>query len=274
MVWFDRWRNSPGVGPAGGLLSAALLTLVATAPASISAAPGAAGGAPVAAPTPDLAPMGKQVLLRTLNGAPAPGIDVRLVPAMPAMGGPPAAASAQTARTDATGAATFGELGRWMWLVSFQGSFQGRPLQSVAAQGRPPFGRTRSGGGFPLQVEPQEEGDAPAQVGGAGMAQPVMFVLVPFGAGWAPTLDLGLVSAAPLPLTAPAPPAASAGAPPIAASPAPADGGDLRPPLYLIPGAAALLIGLHAARRRLARILAARRRGGAARHACAEGEGA
>ena len=105
------------------------------------------------------------------------------------------------------------------------------------------------------------------------MAQPALFVLVPVSAGWAPTFDLGLQHGTAAFDRAATPPA-SAGPALIAAGPAPAAGGDLRPPLYLIPGAVALLIGLHAARRRLAGILAERRRRGAAPQAGAEGEGA
>jgi hypothetical protein len=146
------------------------------------------------------------VLMRTLSGAPVPDLGVTLTPAPATMGGPPSGVAGQHGRTDAQGRVTFTGLGRWIWMVSFTGQYQGRALQPVTRQGQPPYGRTRAGGGFPLAVEPQEEGDAPTPVVSAGQVQPEVqtapFVLVPIAAAeWVPALDLALPTENPVPLS-------------------------------------------------------------------------
>jgi hypothetical protein len=147
----------------------------------------------------------KVVLVRTLGGAPVPDLTVDLAPAPATLGGPPPGTAGQHGRTDAQGMARFTGLGRWIWMVSFAGRYQERALQPLAGQGQPPYGRTRAGGGFPLAVEPQEEGDAPTPVVSAGQVQPEVqtatFVLVPTAAEWAPALDLALPPENPVPLS-------------------------------------------------------------------------
>jgi hypothetical protein len=193
-------------------LAAAGLILVLALPAAFSS-PRAWAADP--SPTPNLAvtPLSrwdpttvqKVVLVRTLSGAPVPDLTVDLAPAPATLGGPPAGTAGQHGRTDAQGSARFTGLGRWIWIVSFAGRYQERALQAVALQGRPPYGRTRGGGGFPLEVEPQEEGEAPTPVVVAGYVQPpaqvAAFVLVPTAAAWAPAVDLALPTENPVPLT-------------------------------------------------------------------------
>jgi hypothetical protein len=147
----------------------------------------------------------KVVLMRTLSGAPVPDLTVDLAPAPADFGGPPDGATEEHGRTDAQGMVRFTGLGRWIWMVAFTGQYQGRALQPVALQGRPPYGRTRAGGGFPLSIEPQEEGEAPTPVVVAGQVQPEVqtatFVLVPTATEWAPALDLALPTQNPVPLS-------------------------------------------------------------------------
>jgi hypothetical protein len=106
-------------------------------------------------------------------------------------------------------------------MISFSGEFQGRALQPVAEQGRPPWGRTRNGGGFPVVIQQQEEDAAatPVIVEGTPLqeVQPAMFALVAAGDFWAPTFDLALPSETPQPLSAVGtarPTEVAAGAPP------------------------------------------------------------
>jgi len=161
-------------------------------------------GAPAALPTPDLARVQKQIVVRLANGTAVPGLAVQLAPAALDMGGPPTGTSAQTAPTDHAGSVTFTGLGRWIWMLTVQGRFQGRALQAGAEQGRAPYGRTRGGGGFPVQVEVQEEAAAPTPVFVAGTPRPQVetsvFVLLPIGDRWAPALDLTLPGETPRPV--------------------------------------------------------------------------
>jgi hypothetical protein len=162
---------------------------------------------PAVTPLPgwDPATVRKVVLVRTRDGQPVPDLTVDLTPAADTMGGPPSDAAGQHGRTDAQGIVRFTGLGRWIWMVSFAGRFQGRALQAVTLQGQPPYGRTRAGGGVPLDVEPQEEGAAPTPVVIAGYVQPEVqtttFVLVPTAAAWALAVDLALPTENPVPLT-------------------------------------------------------------------------
>jgi hypothetical protein len=197
--WLSR-QAGPGL-----IVLTALLVNVSVRQASAASPPPTPN--PVVTPLPswDPATVQKVVLVRTLSGQPVPALVVDLVPARPELGGPPVGATGQQGRTDAQGMARFTGLGRWIWMVSFTGQYQGRVLQAVALQGRAPYGRTRAGGGFPLAVEPQEEGDAPTPVAVAGQAQPQVqtatFVLVPTADEWAPALDLALPTEHPVPLT-------------------------------------------------------------------------
>ena len=171
-------------------------------------APGARGTAP---PDP---PPAIWVRVTTTTGAPVAGLTVQLAPAPAALGGPAGGPPARVVPTDAAGIARFAAPGPGIWRVTFAGTYQGRPLAAPRAQGRPPAGAVRAGGGFPLQVEPQEEGAPPPAAG-----PPVLwaaFVLQPAGAVWRPAYDLG-----PLPTPAGAPTGASAPAPDAAGPPAP-----------------------------------------------------
>lgn len=162
-----------------------------------------------AEPTPtltnaDLPAMHKQIILRTTEGKVVSGIRVQLEPADPALGGPEAGTLAMSAATDAQGAATFAGLGPWLWMASFNGTFEGRGFQPVQQQGRAPYGRTRSGGGFPVMVQRQEEDASATPIIVQGTPQPEiqpsMFVLVPVQNQWVPSLDLALPGEHPQPL--------------------------------------------------------------------------
>jgi hypothetical protein len=192
----------------------------------------------------------KVVLVRTLNGQPVPDLSVNLVPAPDTIGGPPSGVAGQHGRTDAQGMVTFTGLARWIWMVSFTGQYQGRALQPVAVQGRPPYGRTRAGGGFPLAVEPQEEGDAPTPVVRAGQVQAEVqtatFVLVPIAAAdWAPALNLALPTENPVPLSdwALAPVSSVTGSVTLGLSP-PSAQDDLPRWLYLLVVFGLMLVGV------------------------------
>jgi hypothetical protein len=135
-------------------------------------------------------------------------------------------------------------------MVSFSGRYQGRALQPVGMQGRPPYGRTRAGGGFPLALEPQEEGDAPTPVVRSGQVQPEVqtatFVLVPTAAAeWTPALDLALPTENPVPLSdwalAPVSSVTSSVTPGLSV---PAAQDDLPRWLYLLPVFGLMLVGV------------------------------
>jgi hypothetical protein len=161
---------------------------------------GATAPTPPAVPT-ALAAVQLQLMMRTADGAPVPGIHVELVPAAPDAGGPPAGTSAKAAITNATGMVVFAELQGAIWWASFHGIYRGQPLAAVAAQGQPPYGTTH-GGGFVVQAALQEENDAPAPVVGqpAPAVETLAFVLLPTGAGWTPALDLAAPGSLPQPL--------------------------------------------------------------------------
>lgn len=146
----------------------------------------------------------KKVILRTVDGVTVPGITVVLAPADPELGGPPAVASVLRATTDEQGAALFEGLGRWVWVVTFSGEYQGHIMPPVGEQGRAPWGRTRAGNGFPVMLQRQEEDTSATPVTVGGLTQPEiqesLFVLVPAQDGWALTLDLALPGEAPQPL--------------------------------------------------------------------------
>lgn len=173
-------------------------------------------------PVPDLSYTRLQIMLRADTAAPVPGILVQLVPASPDLGGAPAGTPALQAVTDAAGTATFAGLGRWIWMARFAGQYAGRALAPLAEQGRPPYGTTRAGGGFPVLVQAQEEDEAPTPVVIAGQVQPEIqharFVLLAGAAGWVPTLDLATDDRLVRPLAAPTP-VASALVAPLAAPP-------------------------------------------------------
>lgn len=147
----------------------------------------------------------KRIVLRTNEGTAVPGIEVQLAPADPTPGGPEGGAEVQKAVTGSDGTATFEELGRRIWMVTFSGKFEGKALQSHEEQGKAPYGRTRSGGGFPVMVQRQEEDAPPTPVVVQGTpqpeVQPSLFVLTSVGNIWIPTLDLALPGEHPQPLT-------------------------------------------------------------------------
>jgi hypothetical protein len=220
-------------------------TLSATTP-TIESTPG-----PTAGPT-DYGTVSvlKQIVLRTTDGEPVAGITVQLVAAGPELGGPPTGTAAQQGITDEQGSATFTNLGRWVWMATFSGTFRGRDVQPVGEQARAPWGRTRTGSGFPVMLQRQEE-DAPATpVTVNGIAQPELqpslFVLVPAQDGWAPTLDLALPGDIPEPLfpVLTTVPSATPSAPPgaqVSNGTADQDLSDLAQWLYILPVAVALL---------------------------------
>jgi hypothetical protein len=212
---------------------------------------------PPLTPTPAVAPLPgwdpttvqKVVLVRTLDGQAVPDLTVDLTPAADTMGGPPSDAAGQHGRTDAQGMVRFTGLGRWIWMVSVAGRYQERALQPVTRQGQPPYGRTRAGGGFPLEVEPQEENEAPTPVVVAGHVQPQVqvasFVLVPTAAAWAPAVDLALPTENPVPLTdwGLAPVSTMSGV--SALAPPASDAGDNLPRwLYLLAVLGLMLVGV------------------------------
>jgi hypothetical protein len=139
----------------------------------------------------------------------------------------------------------FTRLGPWIWRARFAGVVEERPIQSVTAQGRAPFGTT-SGAGFVVRVQAQEE-HAALDAEGSPITPPIQvtaFVLVPVGEEWAPTLDLAGPGEPPQPLAAGAHTDSSASATSAAieqAAPAGVIGGeqgvpwDLLPLLWLLP---------------------------------------
>ena len=191
----QRHPTRPARNTLGSLLLGGLLLTVASARVA-TAAP----------PPPDLSRTQLHVLLRTAAGTPVPGITVEIVPAAADLGGLSGGSALPPALTDAGGGITVVGLGRWIWRARFRGQFQGQALQPIAAQGQAPWGRTRDGGGFPVQVQAQEEDAAPTPVVIAGTPQPdtqsVGFVLIPSNGTWAVTGDLGDPLGAPQPLTA------------------------------------------------------------------------
>lgn len=165
-------------------------------------------------PPPPPAPR-KAVQVCQADGAPVAGVRVQIVAAGQPM---------RTATTDATGTATFVDLGPALWLATFRGSVQGHPIQPPAAQGQPPAGTNPAGNGFPLFVEPQSEDSAPTPVVRNGVVQPEVqisrFVLLPAGDTWIVTWDLAESIGAPLPYSTPG--AATGVAAPPTGTPGPA----------------------------------------------------
>jgi hypothetical protein len=153
----------------------------------------------------DLSAVRKQIILRTLERKAVPGITVYLMPAAPTLGGPDEGTQSKNAVTDAQGHATFTGLGHRVWMVSFNGTWEGKAIQPAQEQGRAPYGRTRAGGGFPVVVQRQEEDTAatPVLVQGTPQPeiQPSLFVLVPVEDEWVPSLDLALPGEHPQPIT-------------------------------------------------------------------------
>lgn len=184
------------------LTACALFLAVGVLPVGIVLAqtpptPGWSGG--------DLSAVRKQIILRTLGGKAVPGITIRLAPAAPTLGGPDGGAQPMSAVTDGQGQAIFTGLGYWVWMVWFNGTWEGKPVQPAQEQGRAPYGRTRAGGGFAVMVQRQEEDTAATPVVVQGTPQPEMqpslFVLVPVEDEWVPSLDLALPGEHPQPLT-------------------------------------------------------------------------
>jgi len=178
-------------------------------------------------PTPtavDLSHVRLEVHLRSTSGAPVAGIRVTLAPAGPALGGPPAGTPGQVAGTDSGGSSGFTGLGNFIWMVNFSGAYQGKVIQAVDLQGRPPLGTVPAGGGFVVQVEQQEENQDPTPVADipAARVQVAGFVLVPGGDVWAPTIDLAGPADTPqaLPTVAPVQAGSDTGPAPPAGEPA------------------------------------------------------
>lgn len=173
---------------------------------------------PVATPSPieptppaygDLSRVRKAIVLRDLTGAPVAGVEVHIAPATSDMGGPldSSAFGEKSGTTDASGRVEFPGLDRYIWMVSFEGIWQGKSLQPVSEQGRAPWGRTRNGGGFTIVQEAQEDGPVPTPEVIDGVIQPMvqttLFVLLDGGGHLIPTIDLSNVDVleAPYPLT-------------------------------------------------------------------------
>jgi len=97
-----------------------------------------------------------QVQVRTVAGQPLAGVTLVCAPQPGALGGPrllPPPAS-QTTTTAVDGRARCTGLAAGMWRVWLTGTVAGVPVQPVAAQGQPPYGRARDGGGFPVALDP------------------------------------------------------------------------------------------------------------------------
>lgn len=193
------------------LIPAGLLLAALAGPRLVGATP----TPPPAPPPVDLNRITMQIVIRTTAGQPVPGLGVQLAPAPADQGGPPAGTPAQTATTDSAGAARFVGLGAWIWRATLTGSYQGRPLQAVADQGRPPQGTNPAGGGFLLLVQAQDESDPPTRTAGdptPDTSTPGLestgLVLLPMGAEWQPALDLADGAHPPQPLPAVLTPAA------------------------------------------------------------------
>ncbi len=190
--------STKGITPRSGMLSAALsiCTLLMYVSASSTRYALAEGMPTLTASEDALSHVQKQIVLRTEQGDPVPGISVQLALAEPTLGGPPAGPQTKTVTTDLQGRALFTSLGQQIWMVSFTGIFRGKTLQSTAEQGRAPYGHTRGGGGFPVMVQRQEEDTAatPLVVQGTPQpeVQPSLFVLMPVQDRWTPALDLAL----------------------------------------------------------------------------------
>src|SRR5690349_14087698 len=146
---------------------------------------------PLPGPTPTVAAIPLQIVLRTVTGVPVPDIRVDLVPVPPDEGGSPTGSTAQIGTTDSAGRIPFSVLPGIIWRARFSGVYQGRVLQAGAAQGLPPFGTTR-GAGFVVQTGLQEENDAPAPIAGqpAPAVETLPFVLLAIGDEWTPAIDL------------------------------------------------------------------------------------
>ncbi len=162
----------------------------------------------VAAQTPRLT---LHVLVRTPDGAGVPDLTITLQPQPADLGGP----RRETVRsvsgtTDPTGQATFVDLAPGMWRVQLAGSVAGVPLQPVAEQARPPYGRAATGDGFPIPValgSEQEEGGAAVGAPGDTAVQQALFVGQARAGVWVPEVDLGRPEAPPQPITTlPTPP--------------------------------------------------------------------
>jgi hypothetical protein len=147
-----------------------------------------------------------QVLVRTPTGQGVPGLMITLVPQPAQLGGPGGEPPPSVQGiTDHNGQATFLGLRAGMWRVQLAGIVAGVPVQPVAEQARPPYGRVTAGGGFPLPValgDAQEEGGADAGPPPAGAVQQALFVGQPRGGVWVPELDLGDPASSPLPISA------------------------------------------------------------------------
>lgn len=148
---------------------------------------GAQGVPPTEAPAPTPGPAHTQLLVRLADGTACAGIEVQLSPAPLDWGGPPAGTPGKVFTTDGKGEAAFPDLGNDLWMVSFSGNVNGRPLSPKAEQGKLPYGRTRSGDGFPLRFT-----EEPQEVPGKLVGVSTMFVLLPSPSGLIPTFDLAL----------------------------------------------------------------------------------
>lgn len=182
----------------GTLVSIPLLLLLG---ASAFLLAGHAGAEEATPPPDDACAQTRLVLVRSVDGQPAPGVRVTLSAVSPEMGGPgiyssqgsiapktesrddqdapvsplatpgiectPVITGTLTATTDRSGLAQFSRLGEGNWMLRFDGEVaRGSEIASVVSasiQGLFPFGRTREGGGFVERVDALNE-HAPASL--------------------------------------------------------------------------------------------------------------
>src|SRR5688500_14913148 len=77
----------------------------------------------------DLSAVRKQIVLRKMQVKAVEAITIRLAPAAPTLDRPDEEVETKVAITDGHGPATFPGLGHWVWMVSFNGTFEGKPIQ-------------------------------------------------------------------------------------------------------------------------------------------------
>jgi hypothetical protein len=176
------------------LLAAAIasLVLLVAAGTTVQAEP---------TPPPAQADLPIEIIVRTGDGVPVPGIVVTLHAPSADIGGSPTPLPDQQGTTGADGQVVFANLGHWVWYATFQGAFAGSAIQGPDAQGKPPWGTNPQGNGFPLVVDPQLENEANIATPAASEPTTISrIVLVPGENAWIPALDLADEAATPISL--------------------------------------------------------------------------